>query len=203
MPAFPFFIDIESCSCLIVGGGRVALRKLKTLMAFSSRITVVAPEICSEIKRYDVQVIEREFISSDIDGRFMVIAATDNKILNHLVSMLCREEDILVNSATNADDCDFYFPSVISEGDMTIGISSKGTSPLASKIIRKRIAEALPDNMGVISERLAEYRDIIKESVPKEQRKRVSLEISEILLEKADIADDEVMRMIRNNSKTV
>lgn len=198
MPGFPLFVNLEKRSCLVVGGGRVALRKIKTLMQYTQNIKVIAPYVAEEIKAVNVDYSEREFESDDILGQFLVIAATDNRLVNHLVAMLCKDKGIFINSATDADDCDFYFPASIVCDDISIGISTTGKSPVISRLIRQKISEKIPENLGGISDRISEYRNIIKERIPTENRRKATVRIADMLIENSDISDNEIMDIIKS-----
>ena len=127
MGYFPFFIDIENKKCLIVGGGNVALRKIKKLIPYRPAIKVVAEKISGDIRSIayaGLELIEKKFSPSDIDDVLFVIAATDDVSLNAEISSLCRERGILVNSVDSKDDCGFIFPSLYKNGGLSAGITT-------------------------------------------------------------------------------
>lgn len=109
MAYFPFYIDIKDKKILVVGGGKVALRKVEKLLQFEPKITVVAPFICDEIRKLGVSIIERKFIDSDIDNIFCAISATDDEVVNGHIFKLCSEKNILVNTVDDKDKCGFIF----------------------------------------------------------------------------------------------
>ena len=140
MGYFPFFIDIENKNCLIVGGGEVALRKIKKLIPYRPDIYVVAKSICEEISNINYPrlfIHKREFLDEDIKNQFFVIAATDDFSLNHRIAELCRSKKLLVNVVDSKDDCGFIFPSLFKRGNLSVGISSSGISPDLSVYYRK------------------------------------------------------------------
>ena len=101
MTYFPFYCDIEQKKWLLVGGGRVAAGKFSRLIAFTRKITVIAPEISDEIKKdaaSDARLLERDFMAADLDDADIVVAATDDKALNAQIASLCRERRIPVNA---------------------------------------------------------------------------------------------------------
>ena len=109
MAYFPFYIDIKDKKILVVGGGKVALRKVEKLLQFEPKITVVAPFICDEIRKLGVSIIERKFIDSDIDNIFCAISATDDEVVNGHIFKLCSEKNILVIQLMIRINADLFF----------------------------------------------------------------------------------------------
>ena len=170
MAYFPLFIDLSTKKCLVVGGGRVALSKIEKLLMFEAGITVVAPEIDEKLRTLGIQVLEREFTAEDIDDRDLVIAATDNRELNATIADLCREARIPINVVDDPELCSFIFPSLIRHGELSIGISSGGTSPSAVIDMKERIHEVLPlpnqpDTYGEILRQLGSLRETVKQTI--------------------------------------
>lgn len=164
MAYFPFFIDIADRKILIVGGGNVALRKAEKLLPFGAAVTVVAPEVCGGFEALGVSEIHhREFADTDIDGAFAVIAATDDRELNSRIYRLCAERNILVNTVDDPENCGFYFPALVREGNVTVGISTGGTSPAFARFVREKVEDELDSFTLGIGELLARYRPRIKE----------------------------------------
>ena len=93
---------------------------------------------------------ERPFVPEDIEGCAFVIAATDDRELNHRISALCQEKGILVNVVDDKDYCGFLFPSLVKEGKLTAGISTAGASPQIAAELRSRMARELPNQMEEI-----------------------------------------------------
>ena len=121
MAYFPFFIDIENKKGLIVGGGRIAAHKAEKVKPFGVKITIIAPDIMDKLKQDPAFMCEeRPFVPEDIEGCAFVIAATDDRGLNHRISALCQEKGILVNVVDDKDYCGFLFPSLVKEGKLTV-----------------------------------------------------------------------------------
>lgn len=177
MSYFPFFVDIENKKCLIAGGGKVALRKAEKLMPFGPDITVCAPEINEELLALpDITFLSEPFRAELLDGAEMVIAATDNPEINHEISALCREKNIPVNVVDDKDYCSFIFPALVNRGSMTVGITTGGASPLASRKTRELIEEALPENLEEALEHLESIRDDVKQRYETENERMNALE---------------------------
>ena len=136
MSYFPMFIDIEGKHILVVGAGKIALRRVQTLLQFRARIKVIAKEIPKEQKEAfhllvsegKIVLEEKAFEESDrTEALFLVLAATNVKKLNHEICMLCRKRKILANTATDRTDCDFYFPAVAVQEELVVGITGDGS----------------------------------------------------------------------------
>lgn len=173
MPYFPMFIDLEKQPILVVGGGKVALRKLKKLEPYGPSATVVAPDILPELAALpDVNLCRRSFVPSDLIPRpALVIAATDDGALNRRISVLCKRRHIPVNVADDPSLCSFVFPALVQEGDFSAGISTGGASPTAAVYFKDRLAELLPENLEELLLWLKSKRQTLKDAVPEPDRR--------------------------------
>lgn len=146
-PYFPVFIDMEGRLVLVAGGGRIALRRVRTLLRFGAKIRVIAPRLCRELEDMEkdrmICIEQREYKPGDIKGAAFVLAATDSREVNRQIWGDCREKGIPVNVSDNRELCDFYFPSVVMTEDAVIGISSGGEDPGRTKEMRRKIEETL------------------------------------------------------------
>ena len=175
MPHFPMFVDLKNKPILMVGGGPVALRKLKKLAPYGGVPTVVAPEIHPEIFALGIEVKERCFCESDLTPRpALVIAATDDEVINREVARLCKNASIPVNVADAPEDCTFLFPALVQRGEFSAGISTGGASPTAAVYFKERLAEQVPENLEEILDWLAEQRVELKKTIP-DQAKRAGI----------------------------
>lgn len=192
MAYFPFYIDIKDKKCLVVGGGNIAFQKIKVLLQFEVNITVISTQICEEIQAIVKELEESEELEeskkvilnykqiedSDIKDYFFVIAATNDRDLNTHISALCKKENILVNVVDVQEECDFIFPSIIKEGNMTISISSGGQSPALSIRIKEKIKSVIPEYYPRLLDFLGEQRNNIHNKIKMQQtRKKVYNEI--------------------------
>lgn len=169
MTYFPFYCDIEQKKWLLVGGGRVAAGKFSRLIAFTRKITVIAPEISDEIKKdaaSDARLLERDFMAADLDDADIVVAATDDKALNAQIASLCRERKIPVNAVDDPENCDFIFPAIIKKGRLTVSVSTNGASPIYAAMLKKQINDSLPEYIDIILEKMAALRKIVPERFP-------------------------------------
>lgn len=176
MSYFPFFIEIAGKSCLIVGGGTVALRKAEKLAPFGVRITAVAPAFCSGMQGLrDICRIERPFLPEDIEGKAFVIGATDDAAVNAEISRHCREKGIPVNIVDDRENCTFFFPALIKRGEFVAGFSSGGNSPLAARYIRERVEESIPPRFGDMVALLGAFREQAMREIPDGQEREAAL----------------------------
>lgn len=192
MAFFPMFIEMENNPCLIVGGGKVAYRKVEVLKDFGADITVVSPIISEEIKRMGHIIChEKKFEETDLDGKTIVVAATADKELNHKISELCRIRKIAVNAVDQIEDCDFIFPSYVKEGDVVAAISSGGKSPVITQYLKSYMEKIMTEEMGNMADFLGSLRPRVKKEVVVEaERKRVYQELLKIGIEKHEIPDE-------------
>jgi uroporphyrin-III C-methyltransferase len=176
MSLFPAFIKLAGRRCLLAGAGRVALEKVGSLLAAEALVRVVAPGVCAEIADLAsagrIEVAEREFAPSDLDGAFLVIAATDDPAVNAAVYEAAVERNILCNSVDDPPHCDFYFGSVVARGDLQIAISTAGESPALAQRLRKEIDAQLAEDLGPWLAEIGRLRrEVLAEVAPGEERK--------------------------------
>lgn len=199
MPVFPLFVDLKDKLCVVVGGGKVAARKIDTLLQFEAKIRVVSPELSGrleELKREGrVEVVERVYSEGDLEGAFIAIAATSDSMLNGEIYNYAVKNNIFVDVADCPQKCTFIFPSVVKRGDLVVGISTSGGYPALSKNIRKRIDGMLPQTYGDILEILKDCRkraavEIQDQAARKEILSRIMDEVEEIFWEYQNEKED-------------
>lgn len=163
MAYFPFFMDLSGKEGLIVGGGTVALRKIEKLLPFGPRLTVCASSLRPELREMSELELRPQPFSPDLlEGMAFVIAATDDRSVNHDVAACCRERGIPVNVVDDPEACTFLFPALVKHGDLTVGISTGGASPSAAVWVKERVEEILPERMDEILACLGDLRRRLK-----------------------------------------
>lgn len=206
MAYFPMFVDLTDKTCLVVGGGKVAYRKVKTLLDFDAKVTVVAESVCprlaglagarnvtSENKmltacgqdaekadalEQKITICVRPFQKEDCDGRLLVVAATDDKELNHNIAEYCKAAGIMVNAVDQKDDCSFIFSSYVREQNLVAAFSSGGKSPVLTQYLKKKETDILTSFLGTLNEYMGDIRaDIISKYDSEEERKRAFCDI--------------------------
>ena len=144
---FPLFVDCSGKKALIVGGGKIAARRVRTLADFAFELTVVAPEAQTEILRLAeagrLEYLPRVFEEQDLDGAFLVLAATDDRAVNHRVAMLARHRGVFASIADDRDECSFFFPAVAESGRVTVGVCGDGSAHPEVSAAAKKIREVL------------------------------------------------------------
>ena len=149
---FPMFMDISEKKILVIGGGQIAARRIKTLLRFAEDIKVVAPRICEELRELEQQGkivwVKRGWVEADAEGMDIVLAAADSRAVNHRAVVFCNESGILVNSADDKKKCDFYFPAIVEKDDLIIGIGANGENPAKVKAARQQLEDLLKDTLS-------------------------------------------------------
>lgn len=147
---FPMFVDLSDKKIVVVGGGNIATRRVKTLLQFTRNITAVAPKTTMELhelgKAGYVNLINRSVKRSDFDMAYMVIAATNDWKLNDEIHRVCKEEGIYVNVADDKSKCDFYFPGVYMKDEVVVGITASGLNHKKARKVRVAIQEAMEES---------------------------------------------------------
>ncbi len=175
MSLLPVFFRLEGRKCLVVGAGTVALQKIESLREAGAEITVVAPQASEEVRRLAhagaLVWHERLFQPSDLDGAFLVIAATNASGANRAVYEEARRRNVLCNAVDDPPNCDFYFGSVVRRGDLQVAISTAGESPALAQRLRREIDEQLPQDLGPWLAELGKLRSEIRAAMlPGESR---------------------------------
>ena len=171
MALFPFFIDIEGKEGLIIGTGKHAQEKIKRLEPYSPNLRIIP---------------EGEFSEKDLESfpAFVIVAGEDAEE-NHQIAKICREKRIPVNVVDDQEYCDFIFPSLISGGNLSVGICTNGASPATGVLLKRKIEDQIPDHIEEILDFLQEKRPIIaKRLTNKKQRFSFYYQLSEVCMRK-------------------
>ena len=128
---FPLFLNMKGKEVVVFGGGVIATRRVKALIDYGADVRVIAPQISEELKEMKKSGVslkweQREYRRSEIERPFCVIAATSKKEINALIYRECRHKEVLVNNASDAGCCDFFFPGIVSDGEITVGVTANG-----------------------------------------------------------------------------
>lgn len=186
-PLYPLFMKIAGRPCLVAGGGAVALRKVGGLLAAGAAVTVVSPEVTAELhnlfRQGRIAWRQKPFAAADLDGRFFVMAATDDPAVNAGIAALCRERAIPVNVADEPELCDFLVPSVVRRGSLAVAVSTEGKSPLLARKLREELEQQLPAAYDEFLELLGRQREAVKQLPDARRREAVlrALVYSDIL----------------------
>lgn len=171
MKYYPLFYKLQKKHCLIVGGGKIALRRATSLLSAGAIVDVIALTACNELKTLlaetDGELSEAAFTVDSIKTDYvLVVAATDNSQVNQRVADYARENHILFNRVDDREQCDFIFPSIIDRSPLTIAISNAGSSPVLSSILKQQINQFVPRAYGELSSFVGEHRDEVRKALP-------------------------------------
>ena len=160
---YPVNLVLDGRSCLVVGGGKVALRKVQGLLDCGGKVTVVAPSIDPELRALPgATLVERAWQPDDLDGMWLVIAATDDSSVNAAVYAEGERRGVWVNGADDPANCSFTLPSVVRRGDLQVTVSTGGRSPALATWLRRRLEGEIGPEYAVLLDLLATERDGLK-----------------------------------------
>ncbi len=161
-PLLPVFLKMKGRPCLLVGGGHIALEKIRILLECETAVRVIAPEALAEVEQLAAEgriIFERKpYSSGDLEAFSLVIAATNDRELNHRIHAEATARGRLVNVVDDPDYCDFYFGSIVRRGALQVAISTTGESPAFAQQLKQEIDDALPPDTGPWLARLGELR---------------------------------------------
>ncbi|RLB40821.1 MAG: bifunctional precorrin-2 dehydrogenase/sirohydrochlorin ferrochelatase [Deltaproteobacteria bacterium] len=188
MKYYPIFVDIRGSKVVVVGGGEVAERKVKTLLECGADIYLIAKVIGGELKvlveNGKVNYLGPDFHDAYLDGSSLVIAATSDSELNRRVSNAAKARNIFVNAVDQPEDCTFIVPSIVARKDLVLAISTSGKSPALAKKIRRQLEDTFDHHYGLLVELLGRIRGaVLSLGLPQKQNSTIfsSLVNSDIL----------------------
>jgi uroporphyrin-III C-methyltransferase/precorrin-2 dehydrogenase/sirohydrochlorin ferrochelatase len=166
MNYFPIFLDTTDLTCLVVGAGEVAARKVELLLKTSAHITVVAPWVCGTVQRFakeeKIQLIVRPYIESDMTDKQIVFVATDDSELNKQIHDQARMQKILVNVVDNTPLCQFITPSIVDRSPIIIAMSSGGVAPVLLRYLRQKLESVIPQKVSLLGLFSEKFRESVK-----------------------------------------
>lgn len=172
----PVAINVRGKACLMIGGGPVAARKVRSLLECEANVTVVAPVLGEELQQIASQIHwqPRGFAGSDCDNQTIVFACTDNPVVNGQVTAEAHIRGILCNIADDPDNSDFHVAAAVRRGEICIGITTGGGSPALAKHLRAKIETAVGEEYAQLLEILIGYRERLID-VESEQENRAGI----------------------------
>lgn len=163
--SYPIFLSLQGKFCVVVGGGEVALRKIGDILEAGADVTVIAetpiPSIKELARTGEIILLHRRFSPYDIDGAFIVFAATDDNVLNAEISSFARKQRILVNAVDNPSKCDFFSGAIVKRGPLRIAVSTSGRCPGIAASIRRELEELYSESYAGFLETIGEMRDYV------------------------------------------
>ena len=169
MAYFPLFVDLKDKNILVIGGGKVAFRKVLKLIPFEAKIIIVSPEICIELEKLleDQNLIykKKKVEIDDIKKSFIVISATNDRNINNLIAATCKENNIFVNSVDDIENCSFIFPALIKKDAFTAGFTTSGKVPDVAAYLKNLTEQTIPENIEQVIENLGLLRQELKSQI--------------------------------------
>ncbi|WP_374555061.1 siroheme synthase CysG [Aquitalea pelogenes] len=166
MDYFPIFLKLQDAACLVVGGGDVALRKVRLLKAAGARLTVLAPEVTAELARMieqgELEWLPERFEASRVAGMRLVVAATNLREVNQQVSAAAQAQNIPVNVVDDPELSTYITPAIIDRSPLVIAVSSGGAVPVLARLVRARLESIIPAGFGLLAAFSARFRDRVK-----------------------------------------
>lgn len=176
MDFYPVFMDLRDRPVLVVGGGEVAARKVSLLLRAGARVRVVAPRLAAELEqrraRGEMLHVAREFVSGDLDGAVLVVAATDDRDLHECISTACRARGVPVNVVDDTPLCSVITPAMVDRSPIQIAISSGGVAPVLARRLRAWMEAAIPPGYGRLARLAAKFRERVKQQFARGDERR-------------------------------
>lgn len=169
MKLYPINLDISGKNCVVVGGGKVAFRKIRGLLEAGALVKVIAPEICAEVaelvERGEISLTREKFSAEMLSDELILIAATDNPEINRQAAQIAQSKKILANVVNRASG-NFFLPSRIRRGEFLLTVSTGMTSPAFSRFVRQMLESEFDENFGAVLKLITRYREKVKELLP-------------------------------------
>lgn len=174
---YPVSLDIDGKLCLVVGGGRVAARKVRGLLAAGARVRVISPALHPRLEallaQEGIEWQRKPFTAEDVDGAFLVFAATDRPEVQAAVLAAARSHNLLVNMADNPGDCDFQVPAVLRRGDLSISVATNGTTPAMAALVRRQLEGVIGEEYALLTTLMGALREEILRLASSEAEKKI------------------------------
>ena len=194
MRHYPVSLVLSDKLCLVVGGGRVAERKVNSLLDCGARVQMVCPELTPNLDKMaalgKINYRRGTYQTSDLAGVFLVVCAVNNKEVNQRIAADCAERNLLVNVVDQPDLCNFIVPAIMRRGDLTMAVSTGGKSPLLARHFRKELEKGYGVQYEEYLDLLGELRQKVIHQVTDEEKKM------EIL---AGMVSPEILVLVQEN----
>ncbi len=179
--SYPVTLNLKGRRCTVVGGGEVALRKVKTLVAEGAEVVVISPVLHTSLQALHETTLGFTWIAEPfrpelLAGSFLVIAATDKREINHQVAMWCEANQVLVNVVDSREESSFTVNAAVRRGDLLIAISTDGASPAVSRSIRMELEEQFGEEYAIMLEIMEDARKKAMTTITDEKKRREFLQ---------------------------
>lgn len=178
MRYYPIFLDIKGKSCVVIGGGSVAERKVLSLLDAGSKVLVISPELTPVLKKLaakkKINYCPKSYGPGDLKGFFLAYSATDDPKVNKSVFNEAKKEGIFLNVVDVPELCNFIVPSVVDRGNLLIAISTSGKSPAMAKKIRQKLEKEFGKEYAVFLDIMGRIREkVLKSSEESGKNKKI------------------------------
>lgn len=197
---YPMMADLTGKRCLVVGGGAVAERKVALLVKCGARVDVVSPKVTARLRALGssrrIRLRRRPVQAADLAGAFLVVVATDDPRVNREVAERVHSTGGLVNVADDPAACSFLVPSVIRRGDLTVAISTGGSSPALAKKLRQRLEQTVGPEYEAFVAALRQLRERARRAIahPRDRQAMYRRAVESDLFEAAARGDRAAVR---------
>lgn len=200
MKYYPVALNVKGKNCLVAGGGSVAYRKIMQLIKSGAHVKVVAADVIKGIERLEakgrIKLIKRKYRRADINNMFLVFAAAGDSSVNKKIFDHTRSKNILLNATDSPDRCDFIMPAVLTKGRITIAVSTGGSAPYASVLVKKRIDKLMDTEYVKLIDAVINIRSRLW--TIKKQGGKINIEY---MLNKLSLA--QLSKCVKDNNKEV
>lgn len=207
---YPIYLKLAGQLCLVVGGGKVAERKIGSLLECGARVRLISPAVTPTLEAWagqgKLELRQRPYQTADLDGVLLVFAATDQEEVNRRLAEECAARNLAVNVVDDPAKCNFFVPAVIRRGKLTVAVSTGGASPALAAKIRRQLEQQFGSEYEEFTEILEDVRrQVLAGETDIQQRKRifndlVESDILELLKEKKyDRVKERIQNAYRGN----
>jgi precorrin-2 dehydrogenase/sirohydrochlorin ferrochelatase len=159
MPDYPILLQLKGRLCVVIGGGPVAIRKVRGLREAGARVRLIASELAVPAGELaDVEAVIRPYRAGDLQEAFVAFAATNDRMVNAAVVREARQRGVLVSVVDAPDEGDFTLPALLRRGDLTVSVATGGGSPALAALLRDRLADQLGPEWATVLEVAAALR---------------------------------------------
>jgi len=173
---FPLYVDLRGKKCVVIGGGGVAYRKAKALLLSGARVLLVSPAIIPELGTLvaggEIEYLPEAYQPSHLEKAFLVVSCTGDAAVNRRVARDCFSSNVLVNVADDPALCNFFFPSLVSRGPLSIAICTEGRSPALARLLREKLETLFDAEYGRFVEFLGDVRALVLREVSSPEERR-------------------------------
>lgn len=165
MDFFPAFLDVKNRKCLVVGSGSVGLRKARRLAECGAQVLLVSPD-APETCQWATEIDKRPFCDQHLEGAWLVVAATSDRHVNAAIGKACDAQKIFCNVVSDTAACSYITPSVVDRSPLVIAVSSGGTSPILSRVLKTKLESLVPAAYSRLASLVGRHRDSVKKILP-------------------------------------